>query len=260
MDYIIAKTSCKEMEHLLNQYRMTLNGVSDDFWEAHILGAEFYKISLQKKEIGYFAIFQKEKITQFFLQEQFIYLAQPIFKQILEEYEIKNAFVSTSDQLFLSLCLDFHSKVEMQAYFFDGTIIGEVRPAKYCRDEFFQVEPEELVEVISKTGDFFEMITKEQLETGEVKIYKQCENGHVLGYGIIVPNKLLTQYWPVGMIVLEGNRCKGVGRSIQMHLADITRENGYIPISGCWYYNHNSKKTIESAGRYSKTRLLNVTF
>jgi hypothetical protein len=77
-------------------------------------------------------------------------------------------------------------------------------------------------------------------------------------------NGVSDDFWEAHILGAEfykiKNRCKGVGRSIQMHLADITRENGYIPISGCWYYNHNSKKTIESAGRYSKTRLLNVTF
>ena len=215
---------------------------------------------MKEKEIGYFAIFKQEKMTQFFLQEQYLYLAQTIFKQVLEEYSVKTAFVTTGDQLFLSLCMDFHTKIELQAYFFDGTTIEEVKASEYSRENFYEVKPEELDEVISKTGDFFETIEKEQLVTGEVKLYKQCEKDEVLGYGIIVPNKLLTQYWPVGMIVLERNRCKGVGRSIQMHLANIVRENGYIPISGCWYYNHLSKKTIESAGRYSKTRLLNVIF
>jgi uncharacterized membrane-anchored protein YitT (DUF2179 family) len=35
---------------------------------------------------------------------------------------------------------------------------------------------------------------------------------------------------------------------------------GYTAVSGCWYYNHNSKKTMESAGGYSKTRLLKFYF
>jgi len=62
------------------------------------------------------------------------------------------------------------------------------------------------------------------------------------------------------MITLEAKRQNGAGRSILIHLADICKENGFIPISGCYYYNHLSKKTIESAGKYSKTRLLNVSF
>ena len=33
------------------------------------------------------------------------------------------------------------------------------------------------------------------------------------------------------------------------------RASGLTPIAGCYYYNHNSKKTLEKAGMYSKTRL-----
>lgn len=62
------------------------------------------------------------------------------------------------------------------------------------------------------------------------------------------------------MITIEEKRRKGVGRSIQLHLGDICIERGGIPISGCWYFNHLSKKTITSAGRYTKTRLLNISF
>lgn len=85
-------------------------------------------------------------------------------------------------------------------------------------------------------------------------------DGEILGYGIIVPNVLLKKYWTCGMITLKQYRTKGVGRSIQIHLGDICRENNKIPISGSWYYNDLSRKTIESAGKYTTTRLLNVIF
>jgi hypothetical protein len=168
--------------------------------------------------------------------------------------------VATCDQLFLSLCLDFHKKIEMQAYFFDGTVMGDVRPAEYGREFLLEVKPEELPEVKANTGDFFDFVSAAWMESGEIKLYQLRVHDEVLGYGIIVPNTMLTKYWANGMITLVKNRQKGVGRSIQLHLGDICRENGYIPISGCWYYNHLSKKTIESAGRYTKTRLLNVLF
>lgn len=52
----------------------------------------------------------------------------------------------------------------------------------------------------------------------------------------------------------------GVGKNIQLLLANICRENNKTAVSGCWYYNTLSKKTIESSGRYTKARLLKVTF
>jgi GNAT superfamily N-acetyltransferase len=64
----------------------------------------------------------------------------------------------------------------------------------------------------------------------------------------------------IGMSVHPDFRRKGVGRSIIMHLADICREKGVTPHCGCWYYNHNSKATSESAGFVAQTRLLNVFF
>lgn len=57
---------------------------------------------------------------------------------------------------------------------------------------------------------------------------------------------------------MDNHRRKGVGRSIQMHLAEFCRKKGLIPISGCCYYNHLSKKTMESAGCYSQTRYLDI--
>ena len=259
INYNITKTTMALIKPLMEQYFQTLCGVTEDFWEEHIIEAEFYQIISREQGIGYFAIYNNEKITQFYLQDQYLVMAQMIFKQILEEYDIKTAFVVTCDQLLLSLCLDFHKKIELQAYFFEGTVIP-TRKAEYAREALFEVKPEELETVKDKTGDFFESVTLEQLESGKAKLYKLCEKEEILGFGIIVPNVLRPQYYGAGMITLEGNKQKGVGRSIQLHLADICKENGRIPVSGCWYQNHLSKKTIESSGRYTKTRLLNVIF
>ena len=76
----------------------------------------------------------------------------------------------------------------------------------------------------------------------------------------MVPNKLQKGYVACGEIVLEQHRRKGVARSLQLNMAEICRNNGLIPIGGCWYGNIASKLTFDSCGRYSRTRLLNVTF
>lgn len=260
MDYTIKQTTLEEIKPLVNKYLKTLSGVSDDFWEDHILKAAFYEINIGEKSIGYFSIYNSDKITQFFILDDYIYLAQPIFKKVLENYSVKTAFVATSDQLFLSLCMDFHKQIEMQAYFFDGSCTNDVREPEFERACISSIHADELGTVKSLSGDFFDFVAEEDLMNKQTRLYKLCSKGVTLGFGIIEANRLLTVYWAVGMITLEPYRQRGVGRSIQIHLADICRENGFIPISGCWYHNENSKKTIESAGRYSKTRLLNVIF
>ena len=261
MNYKIVDASMEEVKPLMKEYLDTITCVGDDFWEYNIRSSDFYRLEVDGSNIGYFAIFQKERLlTQFYMKQEHWNLAQPVFQQLLKDYEVEAAYVLTGDELFLSLSMDDHLRVEKQAYMFDGTVKNEVRPPEYPRSCLLPVKPEELDEVLEKTGDFFQPISRTKLETGEYLLYKLCEGEEILGYGIIVPNVLLTRYWPCGMITLEKNRRQGIGRSIQLHLADICRENGFTPISGCWYYNHLSKKTIESAGRYTKTRILKVIF
>ena len=59
---------------------------------------------------------------------------------------------------------------------------------------------------------------------------------------------------------LKDMRRRGVGRSVQLHLGDICRERGQRPLSGCWWKNEASRRTIESAGRYTTTTLVDITF
>lgn len=86
------------------------------------------------------------------------------------------------------------------------------------------------------------------------------ENDEFLGVGVIVNNVIVKNCKGTGMFTNEKYRQKGVGRSIILPLKDICHAAGVTPIPGCWYYNHNSKRTLESAGYVTKTRLLNVEF
>ena len=260
MNYTICKTDCDNIIPLFRIYAKTLSGVCDDFWETHILHADFYSIIIEGYPAGYFAVYEKTKLTQFFLCDEYLNLAQVIFQRILAEYTIQTAFVATCDELFLSLCLDFHRNVDMQAYFFDGSHPRKVRLPEFGRPCISPIFVKELMEAKEVTGDFFDDVTEDDLLSERTMLYRLHENGETLGFGMVVPGILLTQYASVGMITLEAHRRRGVGRSIQLHLAELCRENGLLPIAGCWYGNQNSKRTLESAGLTSKTRLLNVSF
>lgn len=250
---------CNKMS-LITCYSEHLTGVTDDFWEEHILNACLYNIDMDGNSIGYFAIHGGSKLTAFYMNAEYLFFAQDVFKNVLAGYCIKTAFVATCDELFLSLCLDFHKSIELQAYFFDGSKQVDVRLPEYNRSSLAEIKPDEIDTVNQQTEGFFSNMTRQQLESRECVIYRMTDNKEVLGYGVIVPDKTRPHLWACGMIVLPEHRRKGIGRSIQIHLGNICHENSKIPISGCWYHNHLSKKTIESAGRYTKTRLLNVNF
>ena len=245
---------------MLTNYINSLTCVVDDFWESHITESSFYKIFRDEVCIGYFCIHNSEKIVMFTVIPDYLYLAREIFRNVLEKFNVKTGFAVTGDQLMLSLCMENHKQIEMQAIFFDGTIPRKVRDPEFDRSCIQEIDPYDIDRINAETDNFFDFVSPGSIIDKVIMVYKLVSDNEILGYGIIVPNGLLTKYWACGMITLEKNRRKGVGRSMQIHLGDICRENGKTPISGCWYYNDLSRKTIESAGRYTTTRLLNVIF
>jgi GNAT superfamily N-acetyltransferase len=258
MNFDTVKTDLKDIRPLVNEYLGTLTGITDGFFEYHVLQSEFHKIEADGRDAGYFAVYRgdgKRMLTQFYVRKEHIHIAQPIFRETLGRLEAGTAFVPTCDELFLSLCLDHRKDIEMQAYFFDSDPKCSVREPEFGRDCLFAVPEDEYGEMNRKTNGFFPDPVPESS-----MIYKLTREGEILGYGQIIPLELRSGFWDIGMIVLEPHRQKGAGRSIIMHLSDICRENGRKPVAGCWYYNHNSKRTLESSGLHSSTRLLHITF
>jgi len=245
------KSNIREVKPLLDDYLQTLTGVVDDFWEEHILTADVYAIREDEKPIGCFTIHSNEKITMFYVRPAYIRIAQDIFKRILSDFNVQTAFVATCDLLFLNLCMDFHKRIEMQAYFFKYGSMA-VRPPEYPSELLAVAVPCDETDILDKEG------VAENIALG--KYYVMREKGIFLGQGFFNKNNLNPNAASIGMSVHPDFRRKGVGRSIIMHLANICHKKGITPYCGCWYYNHNSKATLESAGFITQTRLLNVHF
>lgn len=254
--YNYIKSSLEENKEYFQQYRESLSSRYDTYLEEHILKSEIYAIYDEEIHSGYFGIFENRMLTQFYIPiNNFIY-AQSIFDNALRRFKIKEAYVPTCDQIFLSLCLDKQSKVNMQAYFFEES--GRtVPPAKYPREMLKKAELDDLSDIKNITGDFTDNHI-ERIKAGQFYVLRG-EN-KFLGLGIIEDNVIMKGCKAIGMFVNPEYRQKGVGRSIIIHLKDICHEIGIIPLPGCWYHNYNSKKTLESAGFVSKTRLLRIEF
>ncbi len=250
------KSSFKENHEFLEMYINSLSSRYDDFLEEHILESEIYSIYIDDAHVGYFGVHSNKMLTQFVMSLSELRRAQTIFTDVLKVFDIRNALVPTCDELFLSLCLDNHKKINMHAYFIEHS--GKpVKPAVYSRELLHQATLEDLPEILSITKDFIDR-HEERIKKGQLYVLR--ENGEFLGMGIIVDNVIMKNCKGTGMFTNEKHRQKGVGRSIILHLKDICRAAGADPIPGCWYYNHNSKRTLESAGYITRTRLLNIAF
>ncbi|MCM1988233.1 hypothetical protein [Oceanirhabdus seepicola] len=250
---------CKmeDINLLMQEYINTLSSPFDSFLDDHIVASEFYLITDTIDSIGYCAIYEGKLLTQFYISFKYLKYGQDIFKSILKEFTIESAFVTTSDELLLSLALDQSEIVKKQAYFFQDNKEVDTSVKLYKNGDFRIANKEDISEIKKVSGDFFDKL-EEQVDNNQIFIF--TEDNILLGAGIIEKGRVLKGFTSIGMYTNELYRRKGIGRTIIFNLKKWCYENNQIPICGCWYYNENSKMTLESVGFVTKTRLLSIEF
>lgn len=248
--YTFAATTLQESDSLIQAYLASLSGINDDFWEEHVLESAVWRIEYEGGSVGVFGIHGGENLCFFHVRMEHLRHAQPVFSQVLERFTPRYAFVTTRDEQFLSLCMDKHTCIEKQAYFFtEGTL--PVRPPEYGRELLVPATLADAADILDEHPEAYIL---------QGKYYVLREDGVFLGQGFFNPNQLTPHSASIGLAVHPDHRQKNVGRSIMLHLKAMCHEQGLTPVCGCWYYNHNSKRTLESAGFVTQTRLLKVWF
>lgn len=233
----------------------------DSFLEDHIIQSNHYKIIERKNIVGYFSIYKQFKLVTFYIDEYHSHLSQQIFSEVKKYEKVANAMVPTSDEYFFSHCLDNYVNLTKQAYFSIYT------DKKYNEGHFkhFEIHPvltEDDIILLDFSEDFFsaEDLDKMRDAIDYYKAFIMKDNGKVVGCSLIEYGRVDKSIASIGMYVKPDCRQKGYARSILKSMQLKVEKEGFTPRSGCWYYNHNSKKSMESAGLYSKTRLINFQF
>jgi GNAT superfamily N-acetyltransferase len=255
MTYDITPCKQEEIKDLILEYVSMLQSPIDSFLEEHILSSTFYLINDNAEAVGYYAIYKEDLLTQFFLRGSMYSKSQEVFKQVLASHPISSIFVTTSDEFLLSTVLDQDFKLTKQAYFFQDSKIPVPEEKLFESGQLRKADHSDAARIIDVSQDFFDRL-HERIEVGEIFVF--MKGNQLLGVGIIEKSKLQRGFASVGMFVNEEFRKQGIGRTIIHYLKEWCYQNRLKPICGCWYYNTNSKLTLESAGMVSKTRLLNV--
>lgn len=187
---LFEKAIMSDFMEMINSYIETLTGVVYDFWEHHVIDGDFYIIKYDNNIIGFYTLFvewdKKRYITSFYVLEKCIDLAQEIMKRIIDDFAVEKAYVATCDEVFLSVCLDFQKEVSLQAYFFDGTILHDVRPAEYGFECMKKVNVNEMPKIRQLTGDFYDDFSDEGIALGEFVLYRLVKDGETLGVGVML--------------------------------------------------------------------------
>lgn len=244
-----------EIQYLIDEYIQDLSSPIDSFLEEHILTSTFYKLQEGSQIVGYYAIHNNELLTQFYISRPYQKYSQRMFNQVLESNSVKSLFVPTCDELYVSLALDMNFTINKQAYFFQDNQVGIVESNLPNDESFRAANLVDLQQIQHICGDFLDYYER-RIAAGELFTYYR--GSVLLGIGVVEKSKMIQGIASIGMFTNEAYRKQGIGRVIIIQLRKWCDEQGIKPVSGCWYYNEASKRTLESAGMVTKTRLLKM--
>lgn len=226
------------------------------FVEEHLLAARHYRITVDGDFAGIAAIHASDSIRLFALEERHWRDGQRIFAQLRRLEQVQRAFVPTCDPVFMAHAIEGAREIAPQAYFF-VLPPGRVAPAIPAGDVLRLATPDDWPLIREESGDFFGDI--ERL-TNVGQLFVMQRHGEPVGFGLMELSVFLDNVASIGMFTRETSRNTGVGRSIIALLVAECQRRGLRPVAGCWYYNHGSKRTLESAGLATPTRLLKVEY
>lgn len=249
---IIKSCAMEDARHLIAEQVASLSSPYDSFLEEHIRNSAFFLIQDGAEDVGYWAIHGGERLTQFYVRRSYQRHAQTLFLQALERHSVKSLFVPTGDELLVSMIMDHDLAIKKQAYFFQE---GEMLLPSGEGDSFRPATEADLPGITEVCGDFLPDYER-RMEEGELFVYRRDDE--LLGIGLVEHSHLIESTGSIGMFVGEPFRNQGIGKAIIVRLRQWCRERGITPVSGCWYYNEASKRTLERAGMVTKSRLLDV--
>ncbi|HEY1488955.1 MAG TPA: GNAT family N-acetyltransferase [Micromonosporaceae bacterium] len=237
-----------------DDYRRSLSATYDSYLEKIIDDSQFYRVSIDGVEIGGFAIHDGSLLTYFHLFGGAIRHSPEVWARVMGEYPITAANVPTCDEQLLAQALDNYREIKKQACCF---IEGGTNVETDIGVTFRPSVESDLDTIVAVSGDFLEPVA-DRLANGEIHV--GIDGGEMVAVGLAEPAIFLGNYASIGMFTHPEHRNRGIGTAMIRHLRRVCRDAGITPISGCWYYNDASRRTLEAAGMVTKTRLLRVEY
>lgn len=261
----IQKTNKDEIRNLTDQYFNYLTAPMDDMWELGIIGmSNYYKIILNNNEVGYFCIDDDNYLLQYFIIDSYLDKSKEIFRYILEEYKITEAYVSTIEPRYLSLCLDFQKTVTTHTLLykdmFNVTKNNPIKNGEFhtATMEDFQKILDYSVKNIGSEGDWIEPYYKNIIKRKELFLLKSQDE--IIGEGELRVSDKQKPYANLGVTVSKKYRKQGTASYILTYLKGLCYEQNLIPICSTTIENVGSQKAIKNAGLFAYNRILKVNF
>jgi len=265
MDIDFSPVEWAEIRPEVERHLAALPAAIDSFLEAYVLASRHYRALVGAGTdwvpAGFAAIHDGQLITQFALDDAFKRHGQAAFRRLRALESAQATLVPTSDEFWLTHALDEHRQLTKQAYFFATP--AELAPPPTSGSPappglaWRPAEPRDSELIASESADFFNPIAG-RLESGGLFVAES--GGRCAGFGLLERSAIYPDVASIGMFTAESARRQGVGAATIGFLIGECRRRGLRPISGCWYYNHRSRRTLQRAGMYPASRLLRIEF
>lgn len=242
---------------MFDAYLASLSSPIESFLEDHILESQFYRIMNEGQEVGSFAIHGGSLLTQFHVVGGTRRYGQEIFTHVLQQHQLREAFVPTCDEFFLSHALDKYTEVKKQALVFvDGGQPDNL--ASISSKVEYRLAEQSDIALIGAFSDNFVDDPKHRISRREVHVGHL--NGKMVAIGLIIQSRLWNNQASIGMFTHEAYRRQGIGTQTILYLNRVCRHCKTRPLAGCAYSNRNSQMTLQAAGMVTVTRLLRFSF
>ncbi len=235
-------------------YLTSLTAPIDSYLEGTIIASDFFRIRDRGREVGYFAINSGRLLAGFHLVGPARRAGQATLAAIRQAHRPSACYVPTCDEFLLSHALDVEHVLKRQAYFFaeaePGPVMAEPGPVSYR-----PATGHDVAAIVRVSGDFLDHVGE---RVGDGEIHVGYDGDELVAVGIAEPSQLVPGRASIGMFTAATHRRRGIGTMTLRYLRNRCHADGITPIAGCWYYNINSKLTLEAAGMVTSTRLLRI--
>lgn len=261
----INKIAKDDISELTRQYSQKITAPLDDMWENAIIpGGDYYLISKESAEVGYFVIDENATLLQFFIVDSVAPHSREIFEFILKEKNIPQAFAGTFEPDYLSLCLDKQIKAEVDTLLYkESQAIEFPAPIESIHSILATMDDYEAVlnfceEKVGIQGEWMKPYYQHLLPNKSVTLFKLGDE--IIGAGECRPSQSNNAYANVGIMVSADYRKRQLGTYIMSQMRKTANENGRKAICSTTIDNIGSQKAITNSGFYAYHRILKITF
>lgn len=262
-NYSFSKALNHENVNMLkDMWLASLPRPQDGMWESFRNDAIHFEIRDSSNVIGYACIGDNNVSLQFYIIPEYRKQGVELFRQFIQELDIKNGIVGTNNPVYLSLALHTGRKPDIHTYLFEPGFETTVNDKK---GDFKMCTPEDIERIVvhghKSVGASKEWLTGyfgDLIEKGEVFVLEK--KGEIIGTCEVRKSATAPAYADIGMIVAPEFRKQGYGTLLLNKAKTIAIEWSKIPICSCEKDNTGSLKSIQNCGFVSNYQLLAIDF